>query len=119
MSHKDVSADMRSCIDECNSCRDICIESISHCLSLGGKHAKADHIQTLIDCADLCAASAAFMLRGSERHGDVCGVCADACEACATSCDELADDEMMARCAEECRRCAGSCQRMAGTASTA
>ena len=119
MSHKEISADMRGCIDECNSCRDICTESVAHCLSLGGKHAKSDHIQMLQDCAELCAASAAFMLRGSELHGDVCGVCASACEACATSCGAFGEDDLMARCAEECRRCARSCQRMAAITSTA
>ena len=119
MSHLESSAEMRSCIDKCNSCRDICLESVSHCLSLGGNHAEVDHIRTLTDCAALCGTSSAFMLRGSDLHAEVCGVCAEACEACAASCDSLADDHMMARCAEECRRCADSCKRMADMTSTA
>lgn len=114
MSHKEMSAEMRSCVDECNSCHDICTESIAHCLSLGGEHAKADHIRTLTDCAELCATSSEFMLRGSDLHGDVCGVCADACEACASTCAALSEDDTMARCAEECRRCVESCRKMAG-----
>jgi len=112
MSHEEVSPAMRSCIDECNSCRDLCTESIAHCLSLGGKHSEATHIETLIDCADLCASASRFMLRGSALHNEVCGVCGEACEACAASCGELSADDLMARCAEACRRCAQSCQRM-------
>lgn len=115
MAHAEINPEMRRCIDECGSCHDICSESISHCLALGSKHSDPEHIRALIDCADLCAASADFMLRGSELHADVCGVCADACDRCAESCDELSDDDLMRRCAEECRRCAESCREMAKT----
>lgn len=114
MSHNKPSAEMRACIDECNACRDICTECVTHCLSLGGEHAQPDHVRTLLDCADICATSSGFMLRGSDLHIDVCGVCADVCGACASSCEELYSDEMMTRCAAACRRCAESCQRMAG-----
>jgi hypothetical protein len=114
MAHEHTTAEMRRCIDECSSCHDICLECVTHCLSLGGKHADASHIRTLLDCADICATSADFMLRGSEMHASVCGVCAEACERCAESCGRMPDDDMMRRCAEECRRCAESCRQMAG-----
>ena len=119
MSHTDILPAMRSCIDECNSCRDICTESMAHCLSLGGKHASADHIRTLVDWAELCATSSAFMLRSSDFQRDVCRVCPDACEGCAASCTTLGDDDVIGRCAEACRRCAESCHRMAGMTSIA
>lgn len=109
-----ISTDMRQCIDNCTDCHTICVETTAHCLEMGGKHAEAGHIRTLLDCAQTCAASADFMLRGSDLHPQMCGVCADACERCAESCERLADgDEVMQRCAETCRRCAESCRRMA------
>ncbi len=104
---------MRDCIAECSSCHEICTETITHCLALGGDHAEVDHISPLIDCAALCRESAEFMLRGSRLHHNVCGVCAEACDRCAVSCEAMPEDDLMRRCAEECRRCADSCRRMA------
>ncbi len=109
-----ISAEMRDCIANCTECHNICIETAAHCLEMGGEHAAAHHIHLLLDCAQICATSADFMLRGSELHGQTCGVCAEACERCAEDCERLAgDDEVMRRCAEVCRRCAESCRRMA------
>ncbi len=108
---------MQNCIETCNDCRDSCLASVSHCLELGGKHAEAGHIGLLLDCADICGTSAAFMLRGSTHHKKVCGTCAEICQACAESCRSMGGaDEMMASCAEVCERCAESCEKMAGHA---
>lgn len=114
-----ISDTMRRCIDECQSCQAICLESVTHCLEQGGRHAEANHIRTLLDCAEACQTSANFMLRGSELHARVCEVCAEACEACAAECEKFTDDPMMQRCAEECRRCAESCRQMARHGATA
>ena len=105
---------MRECIDNCTQCHNICVETTAHCLEMGGKHAEASHIRELLDCAQACATSADFMLRGSNLHFQTCGVCAEACERCAESCERIADgDELMLRCAEICRQCAASCREMA------
>ena len=110
-----VSQDMRECIEECTSCASVCIETITHCLTKGGKHAEATHISLLQDCADICATSAKFMLRGSDLHTRTCAVCAEVCDACAKSCESISQDDFMKRCAEACRSCAESCREMAGT----
>jgi hypothetical protein len=110
-----VSSEMQQCIDECTRCHHVCLATVSHCLELGGKHADPSHIGLLLDCAEICQTSANFMLRGSERHQLICGVCADICRACAEACERIAGgDQMMKDCAERCRRCAESCERMAG-----
>lgn len=118
MAHVARNAAMRSCIDECQSCHDVCVETVTHCLSMGGEHAEAEHIRALMDCVQICTTSADFMLRGSPSHGDVCGVCADICDECAASCDGL-DGPEMKRCADQCRRCAESCRDMAKMGSSA
>jgi hypothetical protein len=107
------SAGMQHCIDECETCHDVCLRTVAHCLHQGGRHADSSHITILLDCVDMCATSAAFMLRDSTMHRRTCGVCADVCSACAKSCDGFPDDDVMKRCAEECRRCAESCREMA------
>lgn len=112
--HTMTSAEMRECIENCTNCHAICLETVTHCLQMGGKHAEAGHIRLLLDCAQICATSADFMLRSSDLHQFTCGVCAEACERCAAACEEIGgDDELMRRCAEMCRRCAESCRRMA------
>lgn len=109
-----VSAEMQRCIAACLECQQVCLETVTHCLEKGGKHAAPDQVRTLLDCAEICQTSANFMSRGSEHHAETCGVCATICDACAESCEKMADDAQMKRCAEVCRRCADECEKMAG-----
>lgn len=115
MSHGTTTSDeMRRCIDECLSCFRTCLETVTHCLEQGGRHAEAAHIRLLLDCADICQTSGAFMLRSSDLHTRTCAVCAEICERCARDCEAFGDDPVMRACAEACRRCAESCRKMAG-----
>jgi hypothetical protein len=109
-----MDAEMQQCTQNCLDCHAICLETAKHCLKMGGKHAAPDHITLLLDCAQICATSADFMLRGSDLHARTCGVCAEICERCAQDCERIADgDAQMLACAQMCRRCADSCRRMA------
>jgi hypothetical protein len=109
-----INTEMRECIRYCQECHSICTETVTHCLEMGGRHAGADHIRLLLDCADICATSADFMLRVSPEHERTCGVCAELCRKCAESCEQLGEgDQTMRQCAEKCRRCAETCEQMA------
>lgn len=112
-SHSMASPKMRDCISACNACAESCNETLVHCLQMGGKHAEAAHIGSLVDCAEICRTSAAFLGRMSSAHSKVCAACADVCRTCEKSCRALGDDETMRACAEECARCAESCEAMA------
>lgn len=113
MAHDHTAAEMQECTQNCLDCHSVGLETVAHCLEMGGRHAEASHIRLLLDCADICRASADFMLRGSAHHAAVCGVCATVCDACAADCDRMGDDdELMRECAQACRRCAESCRRM-------
>ncbi|NTU84076.1 MAG: four-helix bundle copper-binding protein [Chloroflexales bacterium] len=111
-----MSGEMQQCINECLNCHSVCLSTVTYCLQQGGRHAEVRHIRTLLDCAQICATSADFMLRGSELHSRTCGVCAEVCARCADSCAQMSDDAMMQQCAEACRRCAESCRHMAAMA---
>ena len=109
-----VDIDMQQCISNCLDCHAVCVTTISHCLQMGGKHAEPEHIGILQDCAQICATSADFMLRGSQFHQRTCGVCAVICVVCADDCEQVdANDAQMRACVEACRRCADSCRQMA------
>ena len=115
MAHE-VTGEMKSCVEACQECHRICLETATHCLQMGGEHAAAEHITGLLDSAEICQTSANSMRRGSPHHGETCAVCATVCDRCAESCESMKqDDDLLGRCAEACRRCAESCRQMAGS----
>jgi hypothetical protein len=83
----------------------------THCLEMGGPHVEPDHFRLMLDCAQICATAADFMLRNSPHHPHLCRECAEICAQCADSCAEL---EGMEDCARACRECVDSCREMAG-----
>lgn len=110
---EEMIADMQQCITNCLDCHRICLQTIQHCLQMGGPHAEAGHIRLMMDCAEICQTSENFMLRGSDLHTRTCAVCAEVCDLCAEDCQKMSEDEPMQACADACRRCAKSCQQMA------
>lgn len=117
MQHATVlNRDVQECIENCQNCHAVCLETIQHCLERGGDHASSDLVRLLLNCAEICATSAHFMLTGSDFHPRMCGLCAEICEACESSCRSVDPrDEQMKICADACRRCADSCFKMAGS----
>lgn len=112
----EMKGEMKQCIENCLDCHRICEKTTAYCSQMGGPHAEPTHLRLLRDCAQICITSADFMLRESDAHPQVCGVCAEVCARCAKSCEQFGNDAQMKECAEMCRRCAESCQQMAGMA---
>jgi hypothetical protein len=106
------SDEVRECLKDCLDCYQTCNETITRCLTMGGKHAELEHLNLLIDCAKMCNTNADFMLRNSTYYPQTCGITADICDECADTCDRF-DDDFMKECASVCRRCAESCREMA------
>lgn len=99
------SQEMDDCINGCLACHAACLQTVEHCLETGGAHADRAHLRLLLDCAELCASSAHFMIRQSPFQGRICVLCAEACRACEEACRRMGDAADL-RCAEACRRCA-------------
>ena len=105
---------MQQCIDECQNCHRVCLETLTqHCLAMGGEHAAQHHARLMLDCAQICQTSADFMIRNSDLHTLTCGVCAEICQHCADDCSRFSEDHMRF-CAETCTRCAQTCREMIG-----
>lgn len=103
---------MQSCIDACNNCHQICLQTAMNlCLKTGGKHVEAEHFRLLMSCAEICQTSANFQLSNSSFSHRLCAVCAEVCEACAADCRRIGD---MDECVRACENCAESCRQMAG-----
>lgn len=100
---------LTSCADSCIACADAClaeeqVSNLRHCIRLN------------LDCADVCRATAAMLLRQTEPDVAVLRAAVEACEracrACGDECEQHADVHEHCRvCAEACRRCAEACQQ--------
>jgi len=104
--------EVRECIKDCLDCYQSCTETITRCLSTGGKYARLEHLDLLMDCAKISSANADFMIRDSPYYPQTCGITADICDECADTCDRF-DDDFMKECASACRRCSESCRELA------
>lgn len=105
-----MSAEMKTCIEDCLRCHSVCLGMASHhCFEQGGRHVEPAHLRLMLSCAESCQAAANMMLIGTDLHRRTCTVCAEACDECARSCEQLGD---MPECVDNCRRCAESCRRM-------
>lgn len=63
---KHLSEEMKQCVGACASCQEICLNVASnHCLEKGGEHVAPEHFRLMLDCAEICATEANFMLRNS------------------------------------------------------
>ena|SRR5688572_6341644 len=82
--------EMQKCIQLCQDCHALCVQTIGHCLKLGGRHAAPEHIRLLQDCAELCETTAHYLIRGSSLHERMCGLCAEVCLQCADNCLQVA-----------------------------
>lgn len=103
----------RSCINTCLECAVQCENCVTACLNEPDVNVRAKCIQTLRDCADICALSAMWMGRDSAYAKKLCALCAEICDACAAECAKFRDDHCQ-RCANACRECAAQCRKMAG-----
>jgi hypothetical protein len=106
------------CLDACTACAAVCNEAASHCLAQVQKgstdkehHAHAHHVT--MDCAEVCALSAALVARQSMLMDLTCNACAEACRRCALECSKGQEDaEIMQDCARIWRECEKTCHAM-------
>jgi len=105
-----LSQEMKSCIDDCLRCYQICLgTAMTHCLEAGGKHTQPQHFRLMMACAEICRTAAHFMLLNSPHHKHLCAECAEICQECARDCGQIGE---MQECVEACQRCAESCRKM-------
>ncbi|MDQ6659689.1 MAG: four-helix bundle copper-binding protein [Chloroflexota bacterium] len=100
---------MQDCIQDCLNCHTACIRTAAQCLQAGGDHAKSDHIQNLLDAAEMSLTTAHFLMRNSALYGYACQACAKVAEHCGNECEQMGDTD----CANACRNCSYSCSQMA------
>lgn len=102
-----------SCIDECVSCHQACMETILYCYELGGSHAEPARMRLLYDCAQMCSALQDSATLNCPSAVPLSMVTGQVCRLCAASCETFVGDRPMEKCAEVCRRCGEACSTLA------
>lgn len=106
-------------IDAALACAQTCTACADACLAEDSVADLRDCIRTDLDCADICATTAAVLSRRAGSNIEVVKellkACRAACIACAEDCESHADrHEHCKLCAEACRRCEKACIDLLG-----
>ena len=105
-----LSQQSRDAIEALQHCHAICHSmALTHCLELGGAHARPQHLRLMLDCAAFCAFTADALGRKSQFHSRFAALCAELCETCAQDCAALGQ---MDDCVAACRDCARICREL-------
>ena len=106
------SQQVENAIQALTHCHAMChAMAMTHCLEVGGEHARPQHLRLMQDCAAICAFTADALGRKSQFHVPFAVVCAQVCETCAESCAGL---DGMDDCVKACLACAASCRDLIG-----
>ncbi|MGM3304841.1 four-helix bundle copper-binding protein [Anabaena sp. WFMT] len=107
-----MTTEMQTCINACMECHKKCLETMTYCMSKGGKYMDMAMMSIMRDCSEMCMMCMNMMMGGSEFMGRTCMLCAEMCDRCAAACEKISDDNKMMECAAACRRCAETCRSM-------
>ncbi|MDQ3109241.1 MAG: four-helix bundle copper-binding protein [Bacteroidota bacterium] len=93
---------LAECAAACNTCSTACLDEkdvkmMANCIKLD------------MDCAQICAITAAFVARNSDHATHLMKECAEICGKCATECEKHEMAHCRA-CAEACRKCEEACK---------
>jgi len=103
---------LHDCIAACQAAHRACTEAAIHGIQQGGPAGEWELVQLLLDCADISATAADFLLRSSRFHHLTCQVAAEVADRCASACEKLAaEDQLLRSTAESCRRAATNCRK--------
>ncbi len=106
---------VRSCIEACFECEQICLTCADACL---GEENLADLRQCIrlnLDCADVCGATGRMVARQARPEPNLwramLEACAQACRSCAEECRKHEGKHEHCRiCREACERCERACR---------
>ena len=113
-----VNTDLPRSIEECLDCAQTCTSCADACLGEAHFAELRQCIRLNLDCADLCAATAAIASRRTGANDAVLKAvllaCREACRACGAECGRHASmHEHCQVCADACRRCEEACMAAA------
>ena len=96
---------IQDCIQDCLNCHQVCQDEANKMRQQGQN---TDHVNLLLDCAELCLTTAHFMQHNSPLAGYVNQACAQVCRHCEDVCAQVGMND----CANACHTCANSCEQI-------
>lgn len=93
----------------CSDCARICDQTLTYMQKKGGKYTAGNNVQTILDCIQLCKASANLEARKSPNTAKLMEVCHKVCMDCAKMCRDL-NDPKLAECVKACEECHSCCE---------
>lgn len=106
-----LSRQVRDTIQALQHCHATCQSmAMTHCLEMGGEHARPQHLRLMLDCAAFCAFTADALGRKSQFHNRFAQLCAEVCDTCKQDCAALGQ---MEECVQACHDCSRLCTEVA------
>lgn len=100
--------EIQQCIQNCLECHKTCMQMAEEDRRSRDDHATKEHIQMMLDCAEICLTTAHFLQHGSALAGYVVQACAQVTTICANECEQAGHTD----CANACRNAAWSCTQL-------
>lgn len=105
-----LSQKTRAAITALQHCHATCHSmATTHCLEMGGEHARPQHLRLMLDCAAFCAFTADAVGRKSQFHTRYAALCAEVCQTCGDDCAAIGN---MEECVASCRDCVTVCREL-------
>jgi len=101
----------QACIEICIKCAQACNKCFKSCLGKENINDMKEVLSILVDCAEICYVTAAYLCRDNIFSADLGRSCADLCDKCADMCEAFEDLDCKAS-VEVCRQCAEMCRRL-------
>jgi hypothetical protein len=103
-----VRVEFQQCVQDLQTCHDVCLQTVDNCIQAGGDHAKPQHIWMLQDCAELCHTTMYFLQHDSPLFGYVTSACAQVTQHCGQECQLMGDTD----CANACQNASWSLEQL-------
>ena len=107
------ATDLRAGFLACLRAHEACEAAVAHALRVQEGETLNERVGALLDCADVCRATARHIRYASPLLRGTAGVAAELCERAAEACLALASAPAQQTWAEACRRAAAGCRRLA------
>lgn len=104
------TAPLAACIVSASACERLLRGFVRAAERAGpGTKGERELLRLMLDCAEVCAATASFARAGSVFLPQLAQSCLHLCDDCAAACERTDASATMAACAEACRDCARCC----------
>lgn len=111
----DASPLLLACVTACEDCRRILLgHATDRVATAPGAGAMQALRRRMLDCAELCAATANFAGAGSVFLPEMVAACTRLCDECGAACEALAPEAGLEDCIAACRRAASACFALSG-----